>query len=192
MKLILLLWSLPAWSQLTIWSPSTIPANPNFADSSSVEVGVKFRSDVSGQITGVRFYKGASNTGTHIGNLWNQAGTNLGSVTFASESATGWQQALFPAPVAIQAGSVYVASYFAPQGHYAATGAFFASTGADNPPLHALANSVSLDGVFQYSAASAFPRSGFNSTNYWVDVVFVPASSGSGPAAPTGVSATVH
>ena len=37
---------------------------------SAVELGVKFRSDVAGYITGIRFYKGAGNTGTHVGHLW--------------------------------------------------------------------------------------------------------------------------
>ena len=37
---------------------------------SAVELGVKFRTDVAGSITGVRFYKGSQNTGTHVGHLW--------------------------------------------------------------------------------------------------------------------------
>ena len=39
-------------------------------DTSAVELGVKFRSDVAGYITGIRFYKGPDNTGTHVGHLW--------------------------------------------------------------------------------------------------------------------------
>ena len=31
---------------------------------------MKFRSSTNGFITGLRFYKGAQNTGTHIGHLW--------------------------------------------------------------------------------------------------------------------------
>jgi hypothetical protein len=42
----------------------------------------------------------------------------------------------------------------------------------DNPPLHALANSLTPNGVYAYGAASAFPSSSFNATNYWVDVLF--------------------
>jgi hypothetical protein len=34
-----------------------------------VELGVKFTSDVDGQVTGIRFYKGSGNSGTHVGNL---------------------------------------------------------------------------------------------------------------------------
>ena len=46
-----------------------------------VEVGVRFRSDVSGLITGVRFYKSAANTGVHKANLWSNTGTLLASAT---------------------------------------------------------------------------------------------------------------
>ncbi len=43
----------------------------------------------------------------------------------------------------------------------------------DNAPLHALANGVSGgNGVYSYGTGSAFPNQTFNSSNYWVDVVF--------------------
>src|SRR5450759_801403 len=100
---------------------------------------MKFRSDVAGAVTGVRFYKAAANTGTHTGNLWTSTGTLLGSVTFTNETASGWQQANFATPIAIAANTTYVVSYYAPQGHYANNTAFFTSAGVNNPPLHALA-----------------------------------------------------
>ena len=31
---------------------------------------MRFRPDVDGVVNGVRFYKGAGNTGTHTGSLW--------------------------------------------------------------------------------------------------------------------------
>ena len=76
--------------------PSVASAN----DPSAVDLGVKFTADASGSITGIRFYKGAGNTGTHIGSLWTASGTLLGQVTFTSESATGWQEVDFSSPVA--------------------------------------------------------------------------------------------
>jgi hypothetical protein len=158
----------------SIWSNSATPAVQSEADPSAVELGVKFQSSVPGSILGIRFYKGPNNTGTHIGNLWTSTGTNLGTVTFTSETATGWQQALFASPIPIAANTTYVASYFAPFGDYAADVNFFASSGVSNPPLQALANSVSADGVYVYNNTSAFPSSTFQSTNYWVDVVFAP------------------
>jgi hypothetical protein len=160
-------------SACTIWASSATPVNPSIADSSAVEVGVKFKADVAGKITGIRFYKGSGNTGTHVGNLWSSTGTKLASATFSGETASGWQQVSFTTPVSVTAGTVYVASYFAPAGHYAGDGGAFAAAGVDNGLLHALRDGVSGgNGVYRYGSASGFPNSTFNSTNYWVDVVF--------------------
>ena len=87
----------------TLWSSSATPQNPAEADSSAVEVGVKFTADVAGEITGIRFYKDSTNTGTHVGNLWTADGTLLASATFSGETASGWQQVNFATPVAIAA-----------------------------------------------------------------------------------------
>jgi hypothetical protein len=174
----------------TIWSASTTPAYIT-GDSQPVELGVKFRSDVNGVITGVRFYKGATNTGTHVGNLWTSTGTRLASATFANETASGWQQVTFATPVAVSANTTYIASYHTDTGNYALNGSYFAAAGADKPPLHALANGVDgPNAVFVYGA-SAFPTQTFGSNNYWVDVVF--NTSNASPAdttPPTVTSAT--
>src|SRR4029079_15159227 len=50
----------------TIWSPSAVPTTTATADTRAVEVGVKFRVNTDGWITGIRFYKGTGNTGTHV------------------------------------------------------------------------------------------------------------------------------
>ena len=46
----------------TLWTPATLPAVVDADDPSPVELGLKFRTDVPGIITGVRFYKSPSNT----------------------------------------------------------------------------------------------------------------------------------
>jgi YVTN family beta-propeller protein len=179
----------PAGSEITIWPASTVPANASAADGGSVNLGLKFRTDQAGFITGVRFYKGAANTGTHIGTLWSEAGTQLGTATFSGESAMGWQQVKFASPVAVTANTTYVVSYLAPNGGYAYNAAYFASTGVDNVPLHALPNSVTGgNGIYRYGAGNLFPNSTYNATNYWVDVLFT-ASTGADITPPT-VSAT--
>jgi hypothetical protein len=132
---------------------------------------VKFTADVGGSITGIRFYKASTNTGAHTGSLWSSSGTRLAQVTFSGESASGWQQAFFSSPVAITAGTTYVASYFAPNGHYSSTPQGLSSA-VNNPPLHAVANSTSSNGVYAYGATSSFPSNTYNATNYWVDVLF--------------------
>jgi hypothetical protein len=135
--------------------------------------GGEFRSDVSGYITGVRFYKAAGNTGTHVGNLWSSTGTKLATATFTGETASGWQQVNFPSPVAITANTLYIASYFCPVGFYNISVNYFTGTGVDTPPLHLLRSGVSgPNGVFAYNSTSAFPNQSYADSNYWVDVVF--------------------
>jgi hypothetical protein len=154
----------------------TTPATIDSGDRGSVALGLKFRSDVAGWVTGIRFYKAATNTGTHIGSLWSSSGQLLGQGTFTGETASGWQSVSFANPVAIAANTIYAASYFAPNGHYSATSRGFSSAGVDNPPLHALANGTSPNGVYSYAATAVFPTNTFNATNYWVDVLFTPGS----------------
>ena len=121
-------------------------------------------------------------TPDHTAHLWSNTGTLLATATFSGEGTSGWQQADFATPVPITANTTYVASYFAPNSHYSANNNFFACTGVDNPPLHALANGVDgANGVYHYGTTSAFPASTFQSSNYWVDVVFVPAASNTPP-----------
>jgi len=162
-----------ASSNPTIWPGTAVPALSDGGADSSVELGVKFRSDISGYITGIRFYKDRSNTGTHTGSLWSSSGTRLATATFSSESASGWQQVNFSAPVAISAGTVYVASYHVSGGHYSVDVNYFTGKGMDSPPLHALASGVSgANGVYAYGSSSVFPNQSWNNSNYWVDVVF--------------------
>ena len=157
----------------TIWPATAAPSDIDVGPDSSVELGVSFTSDTNGYITGIRFYKSAANTGTHVGNLWNNSGTLLATATFNNETASGWQQVSFSNPVAITANVVYVASYFVSAGHYSADWNFFTTSGVDNGNLHAPANGiVAPNGVFAYGTNSAFPSSTHASANYWVDVVF--------------------
>ncbi len=159
----------------TAWPSSATPANPSENDANAVNLGVRFTADTGGFIKGIRFYKGNGNTGTHVGQLWTASGALLASATFSSETATGWQQVNFASPVAISANTVYVASYLAPSGHYAADSGFFAAAGVDRAPLHLLQDGAGgSNGVYAYGSAPAFPSSTWQSSNYWVDVVFSP------------------
>ena len=158
----------------TLWPTNPIPAIADGGDTNAVQLGVKFRSDVAGFVTGMRFYKTTTNTGTHVGTLWSSAGAPLATGTFTNESPSGWQQLNFATPVAIAANSVYLVSYFAPNGHYSGNLGYFAQA-LDAPPLHALADGAQGgNGVFGYGTATTFPTGTFQSLNYWVDVVFTP------------------
>ncbi len=156
----------------SLWTQATVPPVPDVDDPSPVELGLKFRSDVSGFVKGVRFYKSTNNTGTHIGNLWTSTGTRLATATFAAETPSGWQQVLFDEPVPVTANATYVVSYHTNVGHYAASSGYLSSMGVDAPPLHAPTSAAAGgNGLFLYGP-TAFPTQTFNATNYWVDVVF--------------------
>ena len=123
----------------SLWSDAAAPGTASAADSNAVEIGVKFTAEVNGVVRGVRFFKGAEKVGTHVAHLWMSNGTQLASATFTEETDSGWQQVNFATPVAVSANTVYVASYHAPAGRYAADNNYFAA-GVDNPPLHASAS----------------------------------------------------
>jgi hypothetical protein len=157
----------------TLWPGTAVPTVVDGGPDSALELGVKFRSDTAGYITGIRFYKASANTGTHVGNLWTSTGKLLATAMFSGETASGWQQVNFATPVSITANTVYVASYHANNGHYSNDNNYFSVNGVDNPPLHALANGVSGgNGVYAYGSSSAFPNQTWNARNYWVDVVW--------------------
>jgi hypothetical protein len=175
---------------------ATVPTTIDSGDNGSVQLGVKFRSDAAGTVSGIRFYKAAANTGTHVGSLWKADGTLLAEATFSNETPSGWQQVTFSSPVVIQANTTYVAGYFAPKGHYSAaewalnnppaTGAYY----LDSPPLHILPDAGNGNGLYQYESSSVFPTNTYQAENYWVDVLFTPTAPEQPPGQVTNVSAT--
>ena len=126
-------------------------------------------------MTGIRFYKGLANTGTHVGSLWNDAGELLASATFSSETRQrlAAREIRQPRSKSSRSRPTWPATW-RPNGHYSATPLAFCFVGTSNAPLEALASPISSNGVFAESATSTFPTSSGNGTNYWVDVDFVP------------------
>ena len=170
----------------SLFAANATPINITENDPSAVDLGVKFQASTSGTITGIRFYKGPQNTGTHIGSLWSSSGTLLASASFTNETASGWQQVSLSTPVSITAGTTYIASYEAPNGEYSEDDNYFSKT-LTNGPLIALATSSSGgNGVYAYGTSSPFPNNTYSGANYWVDVLFTPSSSTSTGPAPTG------
>jgi Domain of unknown function (DUF4082)/Bacterial Ig-like domain/Purple acid Phosphatase, N-terminal domain/Bacterial Ig domain len=157
----------------TIFDSATRAPSQSSADNDGqpIELGVKFRSDTNGFVTGIRYWRATNNTGTHVGHLWSSSGTQLASATFTSESASGWQQVLFSTPVAVTANTTYVASYWSGNGFYSADDNYF-TTAIDRPPLHVQTSATAGgNGVYRYGA-SGFPTATFAAANYWVDVSF--------------------
>lgn len=173
MKLVLFLLTLPLVAQSTIWPSNAGPSIVDAGGGGPVELGLRFRSDISGTVTGIRFYKSAANIDLHVANLWSSTGALLATATFLGETVSGWQQVSFASPVTITANTVYVASYHTNVSHFSWTANGFSSP-MDSPPLHA------INSGYLYGNGSAFPSNTYLASNYWVDVVFVPTP----PAAP--------
>ena len=157
----------------TLFDFST-PATVDSGDGNSNNLGVSFSSTVPGTVTGIRFYKAQTNTGTHVGDLWSSGGQLLAQAIFTGETASGWQTVVFAQPVQITPGTIYVASYYAPNGHYSFTGSVFTSPFTNNP-LQAPASGSNANGSYLYAGSNSFPTNGFNSSNFWVDVLFEPS-----------------
>lgn len=166
-------------AEKTLFTPSTTPVTIDGSDTTpALELGVKFQVDVPGVVKAIRFYKTPTQSGTFTGSLWTSGGTLLGQAVF-SVSASGWQQVNFPSPIPISTDTTYVASYHhaptvpgSPLGYPYEAGRFGAGS-IDNPPLHGLASGLDGgNGVFKPTASPAMPNLSFNSTNYFVDLVF--------------------
>ena len=160
----------------TIFGPVSAPPGLVTGPDEAKELGVKFKSDVAGAIRGVRFYKTSADSGRHSVRLWTVSGALLATAISSNESASGWQQADFSTPVAIKPDVVYVASYHADAGHYRFTPRYFAHSGVDNPPLHALASSASGgNGVYADGSGKGVTDRSLDGANFWVDVAFTPS-----------------
>ncbi len=154
----------------TIWDASTTGGTQT-VDDRAVELGVRFTSDIAGYITGIRFYKMDIAVRTYTGHLWdpaNPAAPPLATATLTTDNTVGWKQINFASPVAINANTTYMASYFSPDGYYYAYTAGGLNSNVVNSPLTALAGSR-----FRYQGDNGFPFPSDNSdANYWVDVAF--------------------
>jgi len=142
-----------------------VPVDLNRSDNQPWEVGVRFTTAVDGLITAIRFFKSAGETGTRTGKLWTDS-AQLGSVAFANETASGWQEQAFSTPIQVRAGTVYTASVNINR-FYTATNNGFASA-ITNGSLTAPVQAGRYGGT-----VNARPNAIFANQNYFVDVVFV-------------------
>lgn len=156
----------------SVFSTALIPANLNNTDGSGsagdYELGMKFQALRAGRITAIRYYKAASETGTHVGRIWNSTGTLLTSVTFTGETSSGWQQQALATPLAVQANTTYVVSVNV-NTHYVMTSSGLANQINNGRFLITVADGS--NGILNATPGS-FPTSTFSNSNYFRDVVF--------------------
>ena len=174
----------PQPASYSLFSTSATPAVTNNSDTNAVELGVRFQTSVAGTVSGIRFYKGSQDTGTHTGSLWNSSGTRIATLTFTGETASGWQTANFSSPVTLTPGQIYTASYYTSAGRYSTTSNYFTSNVTSGP----LTAPGTNNGVFVYGGGNVAPTETYQATNYWVDVIFNPTAGTLGNTTPTAVA----
>ena len=143
----------------TIFTAASVPATASVNETQPLELGVKFRSDVAGQVTGVRFYKGAGNTGTHTGHLWSadRDTPRVGDLHrgIGDGLATGVVRVAGLDPGRHDLRRVVLRPE---RWLRRVTAQQFQNAGVDNGPLHALQSGVDGgNGVFKYGADQRVP-----------------------------------
>jgi hypothetical protein len=126
---------------------------------------------VNGTISAIRFYRGVADSEAHQVNLWSATGELL--ATASTGSGVGWIEVAIP-PVQVQAGTIYVASYLAPNGRYAYTHEGYTSAGAVVAGLIEAPSSSQVGGNGVYAYGGGFPTLTYRDSDYGVDIVFTP------------------
>ena len=104
---------------------------------------------MAGTLTGIRFYKATTNTGTHVGSLWTSSGTLLAPRRSPTRPPPAGSRSTSPVPWRSTPTRPTWPRYLAPKGHYSATPDGFAGA-VTNAPLTALSNTTSTNGVYSY------------------------------------------
>jgi hypothetical protein len=160
----------PATEAVSLFTNQT-PKLDNQSDGARVnyELGMRFISSKAGRITAIRYYKASKESGKHTGRIFGPSG-QIAQVTFKNETAgAGWQMQKLAAPIAIKANTEYVVCFNPGLTYYVATVNGFASPVANGVLKSAAGN----NGVF--GPVGARPRSSWQNSNYFRDVVFVPS-----------------
>ena len=163
-----------------MFSDTLVPTTAADSDRDSVELGIKFTSSSSGQVTALQYYRGTRAFDATEATLWSSWGRVMARVSLPETDRVGWQTVELDEPVALTAGRTYVASYHAPRGGYPTiTRDLLAAKELNGFELPAGA------GVYDYGSSSEFPTSTYAGSNYLVDVVFVADDGGAPSPTPT-------
>lgn len=135
------------------------------SEATALSIGSQFMVDQQCVLSAARFYKGDStNGGTHVARLWNAGNASqISSVTFTGETASGWQRQAFPDTPLLQPWTRYIISIDTPQGHYSNTLHLFDGG-------HFIDGPIRTDNGMFNSSVSAIPNTVFSNGWYAVGV----------------------
>lgn len=155
----------PVATSISVFTNQVPTGSAQRDNTTGITVGMQFTTSAAGTITGVKFYKASNNTGSHVGLIYNSAGTLLWSQPFTNETASGWQSVTFTTPVQISAGS-YIAACFSSAGWYSSD-----NIGFKAPVVNGVLTGT--QGVYKYGTAAGFPVSTYLTSNYWTDAILL-------------------
>ena len=137
------------------------------------EMGVKFTTSQTAKVKMFSYYKVVGESGTHIGNLWNETGTLLVTAMFTNETSSGWQYAPLSSDVYLTTGNTYVVSVNSNTA-YGAGAAQSLAASVTNGILSTVADGN--NGVFSGNpnTQGLFPTFSFNNNNYFRDIIVEP------------------
>jgi hypothetical protein len=129
------------------------------------ELGVKFRTSQAANVLSIRYYKVMGERGSHTGRIWSATGTQLASVVFSNETASGWQIANLANPLPLTANTTYVVTVNSNSGYGAANNSL------DAPVTNGILSTVADGSNGVYGSIGNFPvNSWMNSkpTTVWI------------------------
>ena len=151
-----------------------------------LELGTRFRSSKTVQITGVRIYR--ADPASLRASLWTSDGTLLAQGMFADRTGDGWQDMSFADPVTIVPGTTYIASYFSPATKYAFQYGYFADAARTVGPITALKARPRQPQRCSLLRGRRLhvPRPGHRDSSYWVTPLWVGSTDGPTDPPPAG------
>ncbi len=87
---------------ISIWGSSSPATGNSSSDATNYNLGVRWKSDVNGSVVGLRYYRWAANTGTHIGDLWTTWGRNWPRPPLPAAIPLVGKRCCFPHPLRSQ------------------------------------------------------------------------------------------
>ena len=144
-----------------------LPGYQNGNDGVPYELGTVLQPAADGYITQLKFYKSPSETGTHVGHVWDYATqTLLAAAAYKNETSSGWQVVKLAHPLAVKAGQTYVVSYTT-NGYFVGTVGGLSSTitGGYLSTVASVPNGI-------FGPPGAFPAMTYMNSNYFADLSF--------------------
>ena len=151
------------------------PPTYSFDSSGQGNGGMRWRSDVDGVVTGLKYYRTAA-TGTNVsGALWElNTFTTLGTVDFEDETV-GWKIVEFEEPIPINAEEHYTVSVFSLGGGFPTALNYFDDEIVVGH-ITAIEDGVSgiPNGLYNSDSVQSYPSLGFMSLCFFADFLFIP------------------